>query len=42
MVRQVDGKAVQRALRVTQVCRFEDGAWRIFHRHANEWQPSGR
>lgn len=42
MVRHVGGKAIQRALRVTQVCRFEDGGWRIFHRHANEWQPSGR
>lgn len=42
MVRHVDGVARQRALRVTQVCRFEDGAWRIFHRHADEWRPSGR
>ena len=42
MIRHVDGKAIARALRVTQVCRFEDGAWRIFHRHADEFRPSGR
>jgi ketosteroid isomerase-like protein len=42
MVRHVDGKAHTRALRVTQVCRFEDGHWRIIHRHADEWRPSGR
>lgn len=42
MVRHVDGTSHQRALRVTQVCRLEDGAWRIFHRHADEWRPSGR
>ncbi len=42
MVRTVDGKPHSRALRVTQVCRFEDGAWRIFHRHADEYRPSGR
>lgn len=42
MVRHRDGAAQQRALRVTQVCRFEDGAWRICHRHADEWRPSGR
>lgn len=42
MLRQLDGKFIQRALRVTQVCRFEDGAWRIFHRHADEYRPSGR
>lgn len=42
MVRHVDGRSYQRALRVTQVCRFEDGAWRICHRHADEYRPSGR
>lgn len=46
MRRIVDGRPVQRALRVTQVCRYEpdaaDGAWRIIHRHADEWRPSGR
>ena len=42
MVRHVDGRAITRALRVTQVCRFEDGQWRIVHRHADEWRPSGR
>ena len=42
MTRHVEGKAIVRALRVTQVCRFEDGAWRIIHRHADEWRPSGR
>lgn len=42
MLRHADGKSNQRALRVTQVCRFEDGAWRIFHRHADEYRPSGR
>lgn len=42
MLRHIDGRSIQRALRVTQVCRFEDGAWRIFHRHADEFRPSGR
>jgi hypothetical protein len=42
MVRHVEGQAQTRALRVTQVCRFEDGAWRICHRHADEYRPSGR
>lgn len=42
MVRVVDGRPHPRALRVTQVCRYEDGAWRIFHRHADEFRPSGR
>lgn len=42
MVRHVEGRSYRRALRVTQVCRFEDGAWRIFHRHADEFRPSGR
>ncbi len=42
MRRHVDGNSHQRALRVTQVCRFEDGAWRIIHRHADEYRPSGR
>ena len=41
MLRVVDGRRHQRALRVTQVCHFEDGAWRIFHRHADEYRPSG-
>ncbi len=42
MVRHIDGKAQQRALRVTQVCRLENGEWRICHRHADEYRPSGR
>jgi len=42
MVRIRDGQRQPRALRVTQVCRFEEGAWRIFHRHADEFRPSGR
>lgn len=42
MIRHVDGRAEPRALRVSQVCRFEDGRWRILHRHADEWRPSGR
>ena len=42
MVRHVDGHSRQRALRVTQVCRLEDGQWRIVHRHADEYRASGR
>ena len=42
MVRAVEGQAIVRALRVTQVCRFEAGDWRIFHRHADEYRASGR
>jgi hypothetical protein len=42
MVRIVDGKPVPRVLRCTQGYRIEDGEWRIFHRHADEFRPSGR
>jgi ketosteroid isomerase-like protein len=30
-----DGKPVVQELRVTQICRREDGRWRIVHRHAD-------
>lgn len=30
-----DGRPVVQELRVTQVCRREDGQWRIVHRHAD-------
>lgn len=30
-----DGREVVQVLRVTQVCRWEDGRWRIVHRHAD-------
>ena len=42
MVRLIDGRSNPRALRVTQACRFENDAWRIFHRHADEFRASGR
>jgi hypothetical protein len=38
----VDGQAVPRVLRATQVYRLEGGEWRIVHRHADELRPSGR
>lgn len=42
MVRSLDGREYERTLRVTQGYRFEDGAWRIFYRHGDEFRPSGR
>ncbi len=42
MVRSLDGREFDRALRVTQGYRFEDGQWRIFYRHGDEFRPSGR
>lgn len=42
MIRTVDGREIERALRCTQIYRLEDGDWRIFHRHADEYRPSGR
>jgi hypothetical protein len=42
MIRTVDGRQIERALRVTHGYRVEDGAWRIFYRHGDEWRPSGR
>ena len=42
MVRLIDGRSNPRSLRVTQACRFENDAWRIFHRHADEFRASGR
>lgn len=40
--RTLDGRTYERALRVTQAYRFEDGAWKIFYRHGDEYKPSGR
>jgi hypothetical protein len=42
MIRRVDGREIERALRVTQAYRIEDGAWRVFYRHGDEFRPSGR
>lgn len=42
MVRRVDGREIERALRVTHGYRVENGAWRIFYRHGDEYRPSGR
>lgn len=42
MVRRVDGREHERALRVTHGYRVEDGAWKIFYRHGDEYRPSGR
>lgn len=42
MVRSLDGREFERTLRVTQGYRFEDGQWRIFYRHGDEFRPSGR
>jgi hypothetical protein len=42
MVRSLDGREYERTLRVTQAYRYEDGAWRIFYRHGDEFRPSGR
>jgi hypothetical protein len=42
MTRIVDGRPVPRVLRCTQVYRIEDGEWRIFHRHADEFHPAAR
>lgn len=42
MVRSLDGREYERTLRVTQGYRFEDGAWKIFYRHGDEFRPSGR
>lgn len=42
MIRRVDGQDITRALRVTQGYRVEDGQWRVFYRHGDEYKPSGR
>ena len=42
MVRFVDGKGIERTLRVTHGYRVEGGQWRIFYRHGDEYKPSGR
>jgi ketosteroid isomerase-like protein len=42
MIRSLDGREYERTLRVTQGYRFEDGRWRIFYRHGDEYRPSGR
>lgn len=42
MVRRVDGRETPRILRVTLGWRIEDGAWRIFYRHGDEFRASGR
>jgi hypothetical protein len=42
MIRSLDGREFERTLRVTQAYRFEDGAWKIFYRHGDEFRPSGR
>ena len=42
MVRSLDGREYDRTLRVTQGYRFEDGVWKIFYRHGDEFRPSGR
>ncbi len=36
-----DGSAGRFALRVTHVCRREEGQWRIVHRHADEQMKLG-
>jgi hypothetical protein len=41
MVRSLDGREFERTLRVTQSYRFEDGMWKIFYRHGDEFRPSG-
>ena len=41
-IRTVDGHSSERTLRVTQAYRFEDGAWKIFYRHGDVFQASGR
>jgi hypothetical protein len=41
-IRTIDGRSLERTLRVTQGYRFEDGAWKIFYRHGDVFQPSGR
>lgn len=42
MVRYVDGREIDRILRVTHGYRIEDGRWRIVYRHGDEYKPSGR
>ena len=42
MIRSFEGREYARTLRVTQAYRFEDGAWKIFYRHGDEYFPSGR
>ena len=42
MIRALDGREYERTLRVTQGYRFEDGQWRIFYRHGDEYRSSGR
>ena len=42
MIRLVDGQEIERALRVTQGYRIEDGQWRVFYRHGDEYKASGR
>ena len=40
--RWIDGRPEERTLRITHVCRFEDGEWRIFYRHADVYRPPAR
>ncbi len=42
MIRFIDGQEIVRALRVTQAYRVEDGQWRVFYRHGDEYKASGR
>ena len=42
MVRRIDGREAPRILRVTLGWRVEEGGWRIFYRHGDEYKPSGR
>jgi hypothetical protein len=42
MIRIVDGQEIARALRVTQGYRVENGEWRVFYRHGDEYRDSGR
>lgn len=42
MVRIVEAREIPRILRVTLGWRVENGAWRIFYRHGDEYRPSGR
>lgn len=42
MIRRVDGQDITRALRVSQGYRIENGEWRVFYRHGDEYKPSGR